>query len=149
MGKQDIYNELISDIRAVVSDVHDPIANMANTSACIYDALADINWVGFYRLIDNTLVLGPFQGKPACVNIPVGKGVCGTAVSQNKSLLVADVLAFPDHIACDAVSRSEIVIPIHHKGNIIAVLDIDSPSVNRFDHLDKQYLEIIADCLGY
>lgn len=149
MGKQDIYNELISDVRAVVSGVHDPIANMANVSACIFDALADVNWVGFYRLIDNTLILGPFQGKPACVSIALGSGVCGTAVSQDKSVLVADVHAFPGHIACDAASRSEIVIPIHHEGKVVAVLDIDSPSVNRFDHLDKQYLEIVADYLGY
>ena len=120
------------------------IAILSNVSALLNDSLDQINWVGFYLVEDNELILGPFQGHPACVHIAIGKGVCGTAVAKDESQLVADVNAFPGHIACDANSKSEIVIPIHKDSNVIGVLDIDAPITNRFNNEDKQGLENIV-----
>ena len=122
----------------------DPIANAANTSALLFNALSGLNWAGFYILRGDTLVLGPFQGKPACVRIPLGKGVCGTAAQKQQTLVVKDVHAFPGHIACDAASNSEIVIPIIKNGKLWGVLDIDSPLLARFDETDQQFLEQLA-----
>jgi len=113
----------------------DVIANLANVSALIYDVIDDLNWAGFYILKDGELVLGPFQGKPACVRIKIGKGVCGTAVKNDKTLVVSDVHKFAGHIACDSASRSEIVVPLHKDGAIFGVLDVDSPIVDRFENI--------------
>ena len=123
----------------------DLVANLANFSAFLNEVLADLNWVGFYLLRGEELVLGPFQGRPACVRIPMGRGVCGTSAAQRRSLLVADVHAFPGHIACDLRSRSELVIPLVCDGRLLGVLDLDSPSVNRFSPNDQNYLEDLVD----
>ena len=123
------------------------VANLANASALIFDALTEINWAGFYLMQDDKLVLGPFQGKPACIRIPVGRGVCGTAVAENKTQLVYDVHQFPGHIACDCASNSEIVLPIHVNGEIWGVLDIDSPSIGRFTEEDRDGLQKFVDVL--
>ncbi|NGX16943.1 GAF domain-containing protein [Wenzhouxiangella sp. XN24] len=143
--KAAFYAELEAQARALVSDEPDRIANAANIAALIYHALPRINWAGFYFLQGDVLVLGPFQGKPACVRIPVGKGVCGTAVAENSSQRVADVNAFPGHIACDAASRAEIVVPLRDaEGVPWGVLDIDSPEPDRFDAADLAGLERLA-----
>ncbi|WP_305838279.1 GAF domain-containing protein [Photobacterium leiognathi] len=134
------YDRLTRQAVALIEGETDLIANMSNISALLNMELEQINWVGFYLLKDNELVLGPFQGKPACVRIPVGKGVCGTAVKDNKVQRVDDVHAFPGHIACDVVSQSEIVIPLNVRGKCIGVLDIDSPYLSRFDQNDEQGL---------
>ena len=127
------YSLISKEIEALTSDVSDLIANLSNVSALLNMELTDINWVGFYLLKDDKLILGPFQGKPACVTISVGKGVCGTAVSTDSLQLVKDVHAFPGHIACDSASNSEVVLPLHDKsGKVVAVLDIDSPTLGRF-----------------
>lgn len=134
--KNQIYRLLLEQGKALLADETDLIANMANVSALIFNSLPNLNWAGFYIMRHGELVLGPFQGQVACVRIPVGKGVCGTCVATGEIQLVADVHAFPGHIACDAASNSEIVLPVRHNGEIIAVLDIDSPLHNRFDHDD-------------
>ena len=134
------YNRLTLQALAIVEGESDLIANLSNISALLNMELENINWVGFYLLKNDELVLGPFQGKPACVRIPVGKGVCGTAVKDNRVMRVDDVHAFPGHIACDAVSQSEIVIPLNIGGKCIGVLDIDSPDLSRFDQNDEQGL---------
>lgn len=141
------YNLLASQAEALIRDVPHNIANLANLSALIYAALEDLNWAGFYLLEGDTLILGPFQGKVACVEIPVGKGVCGTAVQENRTQLVPDVHQFPGHIACDSASRSEIVVPIRAGGSIIGVLDIDSPTRNRFSETDQVGLERLVRIL--
>ncbi len=138
--KLDFYRTLVAQAKALIEDETDLIANMANISALLFQEMPDLNWSGFYILRDDVLVLGPFQGKPACVRIPVGKGVCGTAVATGDIQLVKDVHEFPGHIACDAASNSEIVLPVRQAGKIIAVLDIDSPSLARFDQSDLQGL---------
>ncbi len=138
--KLDFYRTLVAQAKALIEDEPDLIANMANLSALLFQQMPDLNWSGFYILRDEVLVLGPFQGKPACVRIPVGKGVCGTAVATGEIQLVKDVHEFPGHIACDAASNSEIVLPVRLAGQIIAVLDIDSPSLARFDQADLQGL---------
>ena len=120
---------------------------MANAAALLFDALADVNWVGFYLLRGDRLVLGPFQGKVACIHIPLGKGVCGTAAQRDETQLVPDVHAFPGHIACDSASNSEIVVPIHRDGAVVAVLDIDSPIPNRFSEADRAGLEALVKAL--
>lgn len=135
------YETLAKQLDALLSGEDDIIANLSNASAVLNQFLDDINWVGFYIMKGDTLVLGPFQGLPACVRIPVGRGVCGTAVSEKKTMLVADVHEFPGHIACDAASQSEIVIPLIKNGQVIGVLDIDSPSKNRFRTEDQEGLE--------
>ena len=133
------YSLISKEIEALTSDVNNLIANLSNVSALLNMELKDINWVGFYLLNEDELILGPFQGKPACVSIPVGKGVCGTAVSTDSFQLVKDVHEFPGHIACDSASNSEIVMPLHDKsGKVVAVLDIDSPSTGRFNETDKE-----------
>lgn len=131
------YNALCSELSALVDGVPYSIANLANASALLQQHLKEINWVGFYILQGNTLVLGPFQGKPACIEIPVGKGVCGTAVAEEQVQRVADVHLFPGHIACDSASRSEIVIPLRIGDKIYGVLDIDSPITDRFSENDE------------
>lgn len=141
MEKKEFYQNLNAQVAAVISSENDLIANMANVSAILFDALDFVNWAGFYRMLDGELVLGPFQGKVACIRIPVGKGVCGTAVSENETQLVDDVHQFSGHIACDAASNSEIVIPVRKAGKVIAVLDIDSVNYSRFDDEDRQGLE--------
>lgn len=141
------YGELNRRLKSLVCGVEHPVANLANASALLYDTLSDLNWAGFYLLEGETLVLGPFQGKPACIEIPWGKGVCGTAVAEGRTLRVEDVHAFPGHIACDAASRSEIVIPLRQDGAIVGVLDIDSPLLNRFSETDQIGLEEFARIL--
>ena len=142
------YSLISKEIEALTSDVSDLIANLSNVSALLNMELADINWVGFYLLKDDKLILGPFQGKPACVTIPVGKGVCGTAVSTDSLQLVKDVHEFPGHIACDSASNSEIVLPLHDKsGKVVAVLDIDSPTLGRFSEADGDGILLLQPVL--
>ena len=141
------YEQVIRRLETLTKDIPYEIANLSNASALLWAALPDINWVGFYKMTDGILVLGPFQGKTACVRIPVGKGVCGTAVAEDKVQLVYDVHEFPGHIACDSASNSEIVIPIHVDGEIWGVLDIDSPYLNRFTEEDKAGLERFVEIL--
>ena len=131
------YRDLLAALSALVEGEPDPIANMANASALLMDQMPDLNWAGFYRNIDGELVLGPFQGKAACIRIPFGKGVCGTAAATQTVQRVADVHAFPGHIACDAASRSELVVPIVRDGQLLAVLDLDSPTPERFSAEDE------------
>ena len=139
------YEELLLYTRGLTMDEPDITANLANVSALINLALEDINWAGFYIMKDGQLVLGPFQGKPACIRINVGSGVCGTAVAENKTQLVKNVHEFPGHIACDSASNSEIVVPIHNRdGSVYGVLDIDSPSFERFTEEDKAGLEAVV-----
>jgi GAF domain-containing protein len=135
------YTSLCAQLKALTEGIPYETANLANASALLWQTLPDINWAGFYKMEQGILVLGPFQGKPACIEIPVGRGVCGTAVSENKTQLVYDVHEFPGHIACDSASRSEVVVPIHKDGSVWGVLDIDSPSLNRFSQADRQGLE--------
>lgn len=135
------YTQLIAQVDALTRDVPYETANLANTAAAIWQALDRINWAGFYVLQEDALILGPFQGKPACIRIPMGRGVCGTAAAQGKTQLVADVHAFPGHIACDSASNSEIVVPIFRQGRLWGVLDIDSPYFSRFDETDQRGLE--------
>ena len=142
------YEKLCSALTALMEDVPHKIANLANASALIYDTLEDLNWAGFYLLEGDRLVLGPFQGKPACIEIPVGKGVCGTAVQEGKTQLVPDVHLFPGHIACDSASNSEIVVPLSAKGKIVGVLDIDSPWPGRFTAEDQTGLEAAGKILS-
>jgi GAF domain-containing protein len=141
------YAALESQMQALLHGEHDFIANCANTAALLWHSLPDLNWVGFYRFTENELVLGPFQGKPACVRIQVGKGVCGTAAITGKTVLVPNVHEFPGHIACDAASRSEIVVPLIKGGDLLGVLDLDSPKLNRFDAEDKKGLEKLVAVL--
>ncbi len=135
------YPFLCQSLEAVTENVPYEVANLANASALLWENLTEINWAGFYKIIDGKLVLGPFQGKTACIVIEIGKGVCGTAVAENRTMLVQDVHEFPGHIACDTASNSEIVVPIHIDGKIWGVLDIDSPFVRRFSEEDKKGLE--------
>jgi len=145
--KQAFYQMLAAQADALISDETDFIANLANISALLFNEMADLNWSGFYLMKQNQLVLGPFQGKPACVRIDIGKGVCGTAVATGEIQVVPDVHQFAGHIACDSASNSEIVFPLRHRGEIIGVLDIDSPSFNRFDQADAVGLTLLIDVL--
>jgi len=138
------YALLTSQMRAVLDGETDALANASNFVALLYDALDDVNWLGIYVLRDQELVLGPFQGKPACVRIPVGSGVCGTAAAMLESQRVADVHAFPGHIVCDAASRSELVVPLLVDDILVGVLDIDSPSIDRFSESDQQGIEALT-----
>ena len=138
------YSALNKELSALISGVPHKIANLANAASLLYNSLDDLNWAGFYLMENGILVLGPFMGKPACIEIPVGKGVCGTAVAENRTQLVYDVHQFPGHIACDSASNSEIVVPLRKDGEILGVLDIDSPSVGRFTGDDKAGLEEFA-----
>jgi GAF domain-containing protein len=143
-SKAEFYRELAAQLTGLLGDEHDRIANAANMSAFLFMSVPDLNWAGFYFMRNGELVVGPFQGKPACVRIAVGAGVCGTAVAQLRSILVEDVHAFPGHIACDAGSESELVVPLVKDGAIIGVLDLDSPRLARFDAEDQAGIEALA-----
>ena len=148
MSKKEFYTDLARDLAALSSGEYNFIATLSNASALIYERLEDVNWVGFYLVDGNTLVLAPFQGKLACVRIPVGKGVCGTAFAKNEIQRVADVHAFAGHIACDAASNAEIVLPIEVNGQVIGVLDIDSTVYDRFDKEDENGLKSVVSALS-
>ena len=141
------YDTVAAQLAALTDGIPYEVANLANASALIWQTLPDINWAGFYKMEKDILVLGPFQGKPACIEIPVGRGVCGTAVAEDRTQLVYDVHQFPGHIACDGASNSEIVVPIHVNGGIWGVLDIDSPLVGRFTEADREGLEAVVRIL--
>lgn len=143
-AKSSLYDDLGRELDALLTGERDPVANAANAAAAIYHALPELNWAGFYFLRDSELVLGPFQGRPACVRIALGKGVCGTAAVERRSIVVPDVEAFPGHIACDTASRSELVVPLIAAGNLLGVLDLDSPLVGRFDEADRVGCELLA-----
>ena len=143
-SKPEQYAQLLEQARALLAGEHDRVANAANLSALVYHALPSLNWVGFYFYDGRELVVGPFQGLPACVRIPLDKGVCGAAARTRQTQRVADVHAFPGHIACDAASRSEIVVPVIHGDALIGVFDLDSPEPDRFDADDQRGLEAIA-----
>ena len=138
------YDDLLSDLRGLLDGETDMVANAANTAAVMWQYLPEINWAGFYFLRGDTLVLGPFAGKPACVRIPLGQGVCGTAAARRETIVVPDVHAFPGHIACDSASNSEIVVPLIRAGVVLGVLDIDSPQLDRFKAADRTGCEAIA-----
>ncbi|RVT43112.1 GAF domain-containing protein [Sphingobium algorifonticola] len=142
--KPALYADLLAAADALTADERDAVANMANLAALLWQYLPDLNWAGFYRMVGNELVLGPFQGKAACIRIPLGKGVCGTAAATRATQCVADVHAFPGHIACDAASRSELVVPVIYGDLVIAVLDLDSPLPGRFDSADVAGLETLV-----
>jgi L-methionine (R)-S-oxide reductase len=142
--KSEIYHDLNEAAAALVAGESDGVANMANVAALIWQFLPDLNWAGFYRVVEDELVLGPFIGKPACIRIPFGRGVCGTAAQSGDTQLVADVHAFPGHIACDAASASELVVPVIAEGRVIAVIDLDSPIKARFDAEDQAGIEQLA-----
>ncbi|MEJ9212895.1 GAF domain-containing protein [Bacillus smithii] len=148
-SKQEQYQLVIKQLKALMESETNRIANLSNASALLNQFLKEINWVGFYLYEQekNELVLGPFQGLPACVRIPLGKGVCGTAAAERKTIRVEDVHQFPGHIACDAASQSEIVVPMIKAGQLIGVLDIDSPIINRFDEIDQSMLEQFVHAL--
>lgn len=148
-GKKEKNYELVQkQLFALIEDETNWIANLSNAAALLNQFLDEINWVGFYLLEEGQLILGPFQGLPACVRIPMGKGVCGTSAATEKTLRIEDVHQFPGHIACDAASRSEIVIPLMKDGKLFGVLDIDSPVTDRFDEIDQQGLEKFAEILS-
>jgi L-methionine (R)-S-oxide reductase len=146
-NKKEQYKLINAQVQALISDESDMIANMANIAAVLFNTLEQINWAGFYLFKHDQLVLGPFQGQPACIRIPMGRGVCGTAASSLQTIVVKDVHAFAGHIACDAASNSEIVVPIIVNKQLVAVLDIDSPVIERFDEHDRQGLEALASIL--
>ena len=146
--KPELYRELTDAARALIAGEPDPVANMANAAALVWQFVPGLNWAGFYRLRDGELVLGPFQGKAACIRIALGQGVCGTAAQTGKTQLVRDVHAFPGHIACDAASRSELVVPVLRGGAVIAVIDLDSPEPARFDADDARGIEALAAAIA-
>jgi len=146
--KSEVYAEMVRSADAMTSGEPDAIANMANIAALLWAFLPDVNWTGFYRVVDGELVLGPFQGKAACIRIPFGQGVCGAAALSGETQLVADVHAFPGHIACDAESASELVVPVKHNGTVVAVIDLDSPTLNRFDAEDAKGVELLAQMIS-
>lgn len=143
-SKAELYRDLLSAVDALTADEPDGVANLANVAALMWQYLPDLNWAGFYRLVEGELVLGPFQGKPACIRIAIGSGVCGTAAATLATQIVDDVHAFPGHIACDADSRSELVVPLVRDGVLLGVLDLDSPLPARFDAADAAGVEAIA-----
>ena len=147
MNKNKFYQQLNEQVASIISGESDLVANMANISAILFSQLNDVNWAGFYRVIENELVLGPFQGNIACIRIPVGTGVCGTAAKTAVTQRIADVHQFSGHIACDAASNAEIVLPIKYNNNVIAVLDIDSIAFDRFDQEDQEGLEALVRLL--
>lgn len=148
VNKTEFYRDLLAQTNALIHGETDLIANMANISALLFDALEQVNWVGFYRVVNKELLLGPFQGKVACIRIAIGQGVCGTAVSTTSTQRVSDVHQFDGHIACDATTNSEIVIPVIVNNAIVAVLDIDSTDFGRFEQEDQQGLEAIVEALA-
>ena len=141
------YDMMIAQIRALTDGITHPVANLANTAALLWQGMPGINWCGFYLIDHGALMLGPFCGLPACIKIPLGRGVCGTAAQKDEIQRVYDVHEFPGHIACDSASNSEIVIPIHHAGRVIGVLDIDSPEIGRFNETDQEKLTQIVKLL--
>lgn len=143
----DLYADLVESARALTAGESDGVANMANVAALLWQFLPDLNWAGFYRVVGDGLVLGPFIGKPACIRIAMGQGVCGTAAASGETQLVPDVHAFPGHIACDALSRSELVVPVVRDGRVIAVIDLDSPTPARFTPDDARGVETLAGAL--
>jgi L-methionine (R)-S-oxide reductase len=147
--KSEMYRELVKSADALTSGETDGVANMSNIAALLWEFLPDVNWTGFYRVVDGELILGPFQGKAACIRIPFGRGVCGTAAQTGETQLVEDVHAFPGHIACDANSASELVVPVLRDGQVIAVVDLDSPSRGRFDHDDALGIQSLAAVIAY
>ncbi len=147
-GKKERYEELLPQLAALVAGEDDLVADMANVSAALKSAFLQYSWVGFYRIEEGELILGPFQGKVACVRIAVGKGVCGKAAKERRTIIVPDVDAFPGHIACDPGSRSEIVVPLKYGGDCFGVLDVDSAELNSFDEIDGMYLEKIAEMIA-
>lgn len=148
LSKPERYRQLLDAAMALTDGEPDAVANMANVAALLWEFLPDLNWAGFYRMVDGELVLGPFVGRPACIRIPLGRGVCGTAAETAVTQLVEDVHAFPGHIACDAASRSELVVPVQRDGKVIAVIDLDSPSPARFDTGDAEGIEALAAILS-
>ncbi|MFN4113528.1 MAG: GAF domain-containing protein [Sphingomonadaceae bacterium] len=148
LPKAEQYRQLIAAADALTSGEPDSVANMANVAALLWEFVPDLNWAGFYRLIGGELVLGPFVGRPACIRIPLGRGVCGVAASSGATQLVEDVHAFPGHIACDAASRSELVVPVRRGGSVVAVIDLDSPVPARFDPSDAAGIEALAGVLA-
>jgi L-methionine (R)-S-oxide reductase len=144
-SKPELYADLAAQLSSLLEGEHDVVANAANCAALIFHSLADVNWAGFYFLKEGELVLGPFQGNPACVRIALGKGVCGTAAQLKQTVVVENVYEFPGHIACDIASKSEIVVPLINDGRLIGVLDVDSPSLARFDDEDAQGLNELAE----
>jgi L-methionine (R)-S-oxide reductase len=147
LSKIGTYREIGVQLSGLFSGERNGLANTANMCALLYQMLPDVNWVGFYFLREGELVLGPFQGKVACVRIPLGRGVCGTAAARRETLVVPDVNEFPGHIACDAASRSEIVLPLVQDGRLLGVLDLDSPKISRFDHEDREGLKAAVNVL--
>lgn len=146
--KAELYREILRSADALTAGEPDAVANMANVAALLWEYMPDVNWTGFYRIVGDELVLGPFQGKAACIRIAIGEGVCGAAAASGKTQLVKDVHAFPGHIACDANSASELVVPVKRDGKVIAVIDLDSPSLMRFDADDAVGIEALARMLS-
>jgi L-methionine (R)-S-oxide reductase len=146
--KHELYRELVRSADALTAGEPDAVANMANVAALLWEYLPDVNWTGFYRIVDGELVLGPFQGRAACIRIALGEGVCGAAAASGQTQLVADVHAFPGHIACDANSASELVVPVKRGEIVVAVIDLDSPSLSRFDADDAAGIEALAEILS-
>ena len=144
MNRNVDYNLLAKQLESLTGKVPYEVTNLSNAAALLWETLADINWAGFYKMVDGQLILYPFQGKPACTRIPVGRGVCGTAVAEDRTQLVYNVHDFPGHIACDCASRSEIVVPLHAQGRVVGVLDIDSPVEARFSDEDREGLEALC-----
>jgi L-methionine (R)-S-oxide reductase len=148
LPKAELYRELLAAADALTNGEPDGVANMANVAALLWDMLPQVNWTGFYRLIGRELVLGPFAGRPACIRIALGRGVCGTAAATGETQLVPDVHAFPGHIACDAASASELVVPVLRNDAVVAVIDLDSPQIGRFDAEDARGIEALAALLA-
>jgi len=146
--KPELYRDLADAARAITAGEPDPVANMANVAALVWQFVPQLNWAGFYRMVDGALVLGPFQGKAACIRIPLGQGVCGAAAASGETQLVPDVHAFPGHIACDAASASELVVPVLKDGKVVAVIDLDSPEPGRFDGEDAKGIELLAEVMA-
>ena len=147
-SKPELYADLRAAADGLTAGEPDGVANMANVAALLWEFLPDVNWTGFYRVVGGELVLGPFAGRPACIRIPFGQGVCGAAAARGETKLVPDVHAFPGHIACDAASRSELVVPVIRNGQVVAVIDLDSPELARFDEEDAAGIEALAALLS-
>lgn len=147
LSKAERYRQLVQAAEALIAGENDAVANMANVAALMSEYIPDLNWAGFYRVVEGSLVLGPFIGRPACIRIPFGQGVCGAAAQSGKTQLVKDVHAFPGHIACDAASQSELVVPVMRNGKVCAVIDLDSPNLATFDEEDARGIEMLAKAL--